>query len=144
MKLNPDCIRDTLLYLETELQIDSTRGKFKKIPLGKIQEHFEEKYSKDDIWYSVYNLKEIRYIDGTFQDSSSSVMYICNISNITWSGHEFLNSVRPKTVWDATKNGAKKLGLMSISALNMIASEITKAIVTNPTLINNIVSSIKF
>lgn len=144
MKLNPDCIRDILLYLETELQIDPDRGTFKTIPLGEIKKQFEGKYSQDDIWYSVYNLKEIRFIDGTFQDSSTSVMYICIINNITWSGHEFLNSVRPKTVWDATKNGAKKLGLMSISALNMIASEITKAIVTNPTLINNIVSSIKF
>ena len=143
MKINPDCIRDILLYLESELKIDTDIGNFKTISLSRIQEYFNETYSKDDIWYSVYNLKEIQYIDGTFKAASNSVMYICNISNITWAGHEFLNSIRHKTVWDATKDGAKKLGLMSISALSMIASEVTKAIVANPVLINNIVSSMK-
>lgn len=144
MKLNPDCIRDILLYLESELQVNPDQGKFTAIPLSKIREHFDNVYSKEDVWYSVYNLKEIHYIDGEFKNSSNSAMYICRIINITWNGHQFLNSVRPKTVWEATKDGAKKLGIMSISALSMIASEITKAVVTNPTLINNIVSSIKF
>ena len=142
MKLNADCIRDVLLYLEEKLSIDSETKSFNSLTLNQIQTEFDSKYSKEDILYSIYNLKEIRYIEGTFKNSSTSFMYICNITNITWAGHQFINSVRPKNVWDATKNGAKKLGLMSMSALSMIANEITKTIITIPDVINNLVNSI--
>lgn len=33
MKLNPDCIRDVLLYLESELEVDLTKHNFTKIDL---------------------------------------------------------------------------------------------------------------
>ena len=64
------------------------------------------------------------------------------IDDITWEGFNFLNNIREQSIWDATKNGAKKVGAMSISALNMIAFEIVKAVVTNQEVINNIVSMI--
>lgn len=144
MKLNVDCIRDVMLYLEEELGVDLENGKFKSLTLHQIENEFDSEYSKEDIWYTIYNLKEIKYIDGTFKNSSSSIMYICNITNITWSGHQFLNSVRPKSIWEATKTGAKNLGTTSIAALSMIASEITKTIVTKPEVIDNIISLIKW
>ena len=95
MKLNADCIRDVLLYLEEKLSIDSETKSFNSLTLNQIQTEFDSKYSKEDILYSIYNLKEIRYIEGTFKNSSTSFMYICNITNITWAGHQFINSVRP-------------------------------------------------
>ena len=143
MKLNVDCIRDIMLYLEEELGVDPENGKFKSLTLHQIENEFDSEYSKEDIWYTIYNLKEIKYIEGTFKNSSSSIMYICNITNITWNGHQFLNSIRPKSIWEATKTGAKKLGTTSIAALSMISSEITKAIVTKPEVIDNIVSLMK-
>lgn len=144
MKLNPDCIRDVLLYLEGYLEIDLDNSNFKMISLNEIIEHFSELYTEEDIWYTVYNLKEIRFIEGNINNAGKHKMFFCEISNITWNGHQFLNTIRPKNIWDATKSGAKKIGATSISALNMIATEITKAIVTNPDVVQKIIKEIKF
>lgn len=136
MKLNPDCIRDVLIYLEENLYIDENH-QFSCITLHKLNEGLSQ-YNEEDIFYSVYNLYKIKYIEGLIKNHGNTVMGICEIQNITWDGHQFLNTVRPQTVWDATKKGAKKLGITSISALSMIALEIGKKIVTDPKVINQI------
>lgn len=142
MKLKPDCIRDVLLYLESELEVDLTKHNFTKINLEQLREHFSCIYNEEDIWYTVYNLKEIRFIDGRINDTGSHKMMFCEIENITWNGHQFLNTIRPTSVWEATKSGASKLGIMSVSALSMISSEITKAIITKQEVIDGILNKL--
>ena len=61
------------------------------------------------------------------------------VDDITWDGYNFLNNIREKSIWEATKAGAKKVGAMSISAINMISFEIVKAVVTNQEVISKIV-----
>lgn len=136
MKLNPDCIRDILLYLEENLKI--SENEFSSITFQKIKCDLSN-YSEDDIFYSIYNLKQIRYIEGNIKDVGEMKMYICEIQNITWNGHQFLNTIRPTSVWEATKLGASKLGIMSIQALSTIAMKVAEAIVTNPIVINKII-----
>lgn len=143
MKLNPDCIRDVLLYLESELEVDLEKSNFKTVTLHKIKEHFKFEYSEEDIWYTVYNLREIHFITGRINDAGNNKMYFCEIENITWNGHQFLNNIRPKNVWDATKIGASKLGIMSVHALSAISMKIVEAIVTNQTVIEKIIKEIK-
>ena len=143
MKLNPDCIRDLLLYLEDNLVIVN-RNTFSEITLEQLKQKFLEFYSEDDIFYSIYNLHKIRFIDGKINDVSDMKMFYCEIQNITWSGHQFINTVRPKSIWDATKNGAYKLGITSISALSSIAMSVSNAVITNPTVIHKIVDKIQF
>lgn len=98
MKLKPDCIRDVLLYLESELEVDLTKHNFTKINLEQLKDHFSCIYNEEDIWYTVYNLKEIRFIDGRINDGGSHKMMFCEIENITWNGHQFLNTIRPTSV----------------------------------------------
>lgn len=142
MKLKPDCIRDVLLYLESELEVDLTKHNFTKINLEQLKDHFSCIYNEEDIWYTVYNLKEIRFIDGRINDGGSHKMMFCEIENITWNGHQFLNTIRPTSVWEATKSGASKLGIMSVSALSMISSEIAKAIITKQEVIDGILNKL--
>lgn len=142
MKLKPDCIRDVLLYLESELEVDLTKHNFTKINLEQLKDHFSCIYNEEDIRYTVYNLKEIRFIDGRINDGGSHKMMFCEIENITWNGHQFLNTIRPTSVWEATKSGASKLGIMSVSALSMISSEITKAIITKQEVIDGILNKL--
>lgn len=144
MKLNPDCVRDVLLYLEENLTVELEKHNFNTITLKQLKESPElnTKYSQEEIWYVVYNLKEIRFIEGKINDVSSMKMMFCEIQNITWGGHQFLNTIRPQSIWDATKKGASKLGLMSMQALSSIAMEVAKAIITNPAVITNIVNQI--
>lgn len=137
MKLNPDCIRDVLLYLEENLKVKDCQ-KFSEITLSQLQDALSQ-YQPEDVFYSVYNLHEIHFIDGRFSDINDMKMYFCEINNITWNGHQFLNTIRPKTVWEATKQGASKLGIMSMHALNTIAMKITEAVITNPVVIDNII-----
>lgn len=144
MKLNIDCVRDILLYLEELLEVDIDKNQMISVSLHQIQNHFETKYAPEDVWYTILKFREAKFIDGTFMDSNKSKMFICNIDDIMWDGHNFLNNIRPKSICDATKAGAKKLGTVSIAALSMISSEITKTIVTKPEVIDNIVSLIKW
>ncbi len=140
MKLNPDCIRDVLLYLEENLTLKDNH-KFSAITLAQLEGALPE-HTKEDIFYSVYNLYQIRFIEGKINDVNDMKMFFCEINNITWNGHQFLNTIRPKTVWDATKKGAAKLGIMSMDALSTIAMKISETVVTNPTVIAKIIESI--
>ena len=137
MKLNPDCIRDVLLYLEENLKVIENH-KFTEISLTQLQDALQQ-YAKEDIFYSVYNLHQIHFIEGKISDVSNMKMFYCEINNITWSGHQFLNTIRPTTVWEATKTGASKLGIMSMHALSTIAMKVSEAVITNPTVIAKII-----
>lgn len=144
MKLNPDCIREVLLYLESELEVDLKEHNFTAISLKQINKHFENIYMEEDIWYTVYNLREMQYISGNLGDAGRKLMMFCEIDNITPYGHQFLNTIRPRSIWDATKSGASKIGVTSLSALSTIAMEITKSVITRKDVIDEIVSMIKF
>nr|DAV28189.1 MAG TPA: hypothetical protein [Caudoviricetes sp.] len=130
------------MFFKHALEVDLTKHNFTKINLEQLKDHFSCIYNEEDIWYTVYNLKEIRFIDGRINDGGSHKMMFCEIENITWNGHQFLNTIRPTSVWEATKSGASKLGIMSVSALSMISSEITKAIITKQEVIDGILNKL--
>ncbi len=141
MKLNSDCIRDVLLYLEdnlgyTDNQISMEHKQFTVSDLAKEL----TSYPEDDIQYTVEKLYEadfIRLVNIKFD--ARKYIVSAYIDDITWNGHNFLNNIRPKSVWDATKAGASKLGLMSIHALSTISMKIVEKVVTDQTVIDKIV-----
>lgn len=144
MKLNYDCVRDVLLYLEENLGYteNTIALEHKRLSISSISNNITD-YTKEDIQYTIEKLEEaeyVRFANVTYDTHN----YIVNgyVDDITWKGFEFLNNVREKKIWKATKLGAKKIGAVSISALSMISTEIIKAIITNPSVINEIVSKI--
>lgn len=146
MTLKPDCVRDILLYLEENLTIDMTKKDFNIIDISTIYKHFEDihsNYSKEDIWYTVYNLWQVKFISGDIKPANShSPMYFCRIENITWNGHQFLANIRPKPVWDVVTSNAKKLGGMSLQGLNLIASAIIQQMASSPELIQALIAKL--
>lgn len=147
MKLNPDCIRDVLIYLEDNLvyELDKTNDvRHLPIPLSTIVDELKDskKRTVDDIKYSIEKLVEIEYITNCniIKGKNSTINY--SISDITYEGHQFLNTIRPQSVWDATKKCASKLGLSSIHALSSIAMKIVDTVITDPNIINKITSFI--
>lgn len=149
MKLNPDCVRDVLLYLEKNLSYSKERDdllEHTSITMHKIAEDlsYQNGYEIDEVNYSVEKLLEVRFIipETEVRGHNNGILY-CPISDISWNGHQFLNNIRQQTIWDATKVGAKKIGATSITAFSMIAMEIIKAIVTKPEVINTIISGFK-
>lgn len=141
MKLNPDCIRDVLIWLEENMDV-SDKG-FSTYRLCDLYNGLSH-YNDDEIYYSVYNLFQIGYIDGRFSLLSKGKVQVCEINNITWEGHQFLNTIRPTSVWEATKSGASKLGIMSMHALSSIAMKVSEAIVTDSAVISKIIEHLQW
>jgi hypothetical protein len=46
---------------------------------------------------------------------------------LTWRGHDFLDAMRDPTVWEKTREGAKKLGGVTFDMFLGIAKELAKA-----------------
>lgn len=143
MKLNPDCIRDVLLFLEDNLLM----GEYyciKSISISSIisgiAEDFE--YEMEDIAYSIVQLMDAKYISGYKNYNGSAKKLYGEIDDITWEGHNFLNTIRSNTIWETTKGSAKKLGISSIRGLGSLASMILNAIISNPEYIKSIISTI--
>ncbi len=128
MKLNPDCLREVLLYLEENLEYRESHTIFKHRPINPdtLINDFMERYTydKDEINYSVEKLIEAKYIviDDIKHNARQEITYFV-ITDITWTGHDFLNNVRSTSVWNATKKGASKIGAKSISALSLKKTE---------------------
>lgn len=127
MELNLDCIRDTLLFLEQHLTIDYNGCKFNSINLKTLTEDIMIKhtqYTAEDISYTVYNLHQIGFIDGNIKSVAGYQLMFCDIENITWEGHQFLNIIRPETIWIKTKSIILKTGIKSIEYVSNIAHDI--------------------
>lgn len=65
-----------------------------------------------------------------------------HVDDISWNGHNFINTVRPETIWNATKKSAKKMGVASIHGIMSLASTIFNAIINDPEYISAIINNI--
>ena len=121
MKLNPDCIRDILIQLETDLDFPEP-----------VRYHITDdprilpKYDWYELVYHFKQCSQCGMLEG-FQicDSYSSVV----INDITYKGHEFLANIRSDKVWNGTKNVFQKIGVTSLNALVQISTNITTELI---------------
>lgn len=114
MKLNHDCIRALLLYLEENLKMNDSVD-VKSIEL--------KNFSNEDIVYSALKLREAEYISATADYDLLGYIEIC-VESITWEGHKFLDTVRDNKVWSTTKSVLSKLSSTSITITSSIASQV--------------------
>ncbi len=124
MVLNPDCVRDVLLCVE-----HCSFGE--RMNLAKLQERLPD-YTEEDLWYTCIKLEEGGYLDlMTAQYLRMPLPSIKQINDLTYSGHEFLNTIREQGTWDKVKGVAKKAGVFSLKTLGEIAQEVAKTAVTS-------------
>lgn len=142
MKLNSDCVRDTLIYIEEHLQMNEY-NRIKEISLLSITKGLIDKYEENDIAYTVFQLIDANFIKGNINTPGRNNKVVANIYDITWTGHDLLNSIRPQPVWNAVKQNAANLGIKSIRGLASLAGNIVNAVATNPDVINQIITNIK-
>lgn len=126
MKLNHDCVRDVLLYLEDNLFLG------KKIKFDfKTDIALNSKYSNDDLVYTSLKLLEADFINAkTYNSVQSYGPVVIEITSITYNGHLFLDNIRDNNVWNKAKNITKSLTSVSISLLSNIASTILTTIIS--------------
>lgn len=115
MKLKPDIVRDLLLTLESDLKLDSSMG-FTDLMLTESL----RKYDMDDVKYTIDKLSEAELIKA--QSDYRSVV----VEDITYKGHEYLNTVRDGEVWGKTKSAVGKLGGASLAIMGDVAATYAK------------------
>lgn len=144
MKLNYDCVRDVLLYIEENIEYINTDNNLahKSLNFGQVIKGLP-KYEKNDVIYSIEKLFEARFIVLTslYRNNSGEITK-AQIADITWNGHDFLNNIREEVVWDATKIAANKVKAVSVFTLKTISAQIIKMLITNSGVINSAVEMI--
>ncbi|MGL4934974.1 MAG: DUF2513 domain-containing protein [Cetobacterium sp.] len=122
MKLNPNCIRDILLYVESNTDFFKTII-FKS---SKCEEYFYHKYSKNEIIYHLSQCKNFGYITTSIISTDGSTM----IKDLTPIGHTFLENTRDSTIWEKTSEKFKESKIQSIGALLRIAEAVAANYIT--------------
>lgn len=117
MKLNHDCVRDVLLYLEEKLTD-------KPLKIKDIASHFENDYSLDDIVYTFQKLEEAKYVSTSAENTCSKHSLV---KTITWKGHNFLDNIRDAKILAKAKQSLSELKSFSLEVLADICKELIKA-----------------
>ena len=113
MKLNHDCVRAVLLYLEKNLELNSS------IYSADIK---IKKFSNDDIQYSVQKLIEAGFVN--FLDTRTLDHYYYSITSISFYGHEYLDNIRDAKTWSVIKKGLSSVGSASLSVVVDFAAKV--------------------
>ncbi|WP_302826646.1 DUF2513 domain-containing protein [Anaerofustis stercorihominis] len=120
MKLNIDCIRDILIFIED----NTTARNMISINSDQLPEKLNNKYDTDTIIYHILQCSKSGLIDGFKQfDDYGSIL----ISDLSPQGHAFLADARNKNIW----NKIKKLGCESLPTIISILPEIAKSYFLN-------------
>ena len=142
MTLNTDCIRDVLIYLEDNLVMNQYNN-IQEISINKIATDLSNNYSEKDIIYTLIQLINEQFVVGHIRPIGKNNKISGYVKDISWTGHELLNSIRPQPVWNVVKQNALKFGIASVRGLASLAGSVINAVATNPDVINQIVSNIK-
>lgn len=116
MKLNNECIRDLLLYLESNLEYH------KQLYVSDIK---LKNYSSDEISYTVERLREANFLN-CFDGLYSKYNLPLSIDSITFQGHQFLDSIRDDKVWANAKTKLKSVASVTLPILQELCSYIIK------------------
>lgn len=120
MKLDLNCVRDTLITLEKWLILNDEL-EFVYLSLEEICKSSEMlKYSKPDIAYTLVMLKEANFINAIIDYGCDGICEL-DVIRLTFTGHQFLDTIRPETTWNKIHDISEKTGLKSISTIMEIA-----------------------
>lgn len=131
MKLNPECIRSVLLEIEKQHEIhitDENDVVFEPLWIENLYKTLP-KYSKEDIFYTLFNLDQAGYISSNLLDGDDTVqMYAVNY--ITFEGHEFLEKIRTEDQWKTLKGILGAARNYSLDAINQAANGVASAAIS--------------
>lgn len=122
MKLNYDCIRDILLTVES-----NSFGY--RMTLDSLSEKLSE-YSTEELHYCCLKLYEGNYLELiTVNELRSHIPGIKSIFDLTYDGHEFLETIKSDTNWNKTKRIALDVGSSSLSTIKDIATQVITSLI---------------
>lgn len=115
MKLNVDCVRDVLLEFET-------------LPIGNYSEYSFpisiEKYGVENVFYTLLKLSEAEYINAEFIRTMDGRAHTVNLYDMSFSGHQFLETIRDSNIWAKTKRIVGNVGSSGFGLISQVAASI--------------------
>lgn len=121
MKLKHECVRDILIYCEDTLEFGNNLS-WKPLYLEDVSKAFT-KYSIEDIAYTLLLLEEACFIEASITKYDGGI-YDISIYRLTYLGHEFIDTIRPESVWKKILPMLSSLGSTSLPVIQNIASQI--------------------
>lgn len=125
MKLNPDCMRDILFYLEEHLSI-SEDLEFEEISMYDLSQHLE--YPIQEIANTLVILGEAGYIISVRNDNDDCIADL-DVYRITYGGYQLIETIRPEPVWEKVKSTGKHIGSFSIDVITQVATTVLTSMI---------------
>lgn len=119
MVLNKECVRDILLLCEKSLKLDDN-GEMNSLSSQDLSVSLP-KYKLAEIKYTVLKLEEAGLVNATIISPDGFLVMDFRLCDISYDGHEFIESIRNDNNWGKVKALASKVGSYSISTLQQIA-----------------------
>lgn len=143
MKLNPDCIRDLMIFFEEKTWVEikndgrSNFAHFHVLCPALMQEIEPlSKYGLEEILYHAIQFSENHYIvsDFLFQTNHEDGRFqLSRVYYITPKGHELIATIKSDKSWKKIKKILAPLGGVSLSVIEAIASGVSSAIIEKAT-----------
>lgn len=132
MILNMDCVRAVLLAVEQHQHFTIDQSGAVRSNSLQIEDIYDlvPSYSKEDICYSVFNMKQAGYIEVDKTSAWGGVILDVEVKYLTFSGHEFLSKIRDTERWRGIKKALPAIRNYSLDAINAISQGMTSAAIS--------------
>lgn len=129
-----------MLYLEDHVTIEQDKfvpAKFtyKSITTSELLKSIAELYHYEpkDIMYSIQKICQSSLVGVQLgMNSTKNELPVYTIIDITMDGHDFIEAIENKTIWETTKRRAIKIGGASLKALVESAKFLITLAMQNP------------
>lgn len=136
MKLNHDCIRDVMIYIENNcIYEDDSRGN-RSIHSRAFYEiiHDEKlssRYTEDEIRYVVAQLYFEDMVIATMTPETLNFRQF-DVDSLSFKGHEFLDNIKDDTIWKKTKKFVgERLNSASLAIIGNVAGKLALEALTS-------------
>lgn len=118
MKLDHDCVRAILLWVESNVPVGNPRY------TDELIDDLKSKWTEAEIIYCVAQLGEANLLDGGAVIQGGAIV-INQVNKLTWKGHEYLDNIRDDSIWKETKSTVfSKVGNASLSIISSLAAKL--------------------
>ena len=121
MKLDRDLVRELLLFFESKP--DTAHRDYEQIEV--------DGWSSNDIGYALAKMYEAGFITAEAVRSKSTPERVIKVIpfDLTYQGHEFLDSIRDPEIWRRTKDAGANVGGAGLGFMWEIAKGIGKQMI---------------
>ena len=120
MKLNPECIRAIMFYLEENLTMNSDL-EINEISVFDLPRKIN--FSIEEIANTLLVLDDAGFIVCYRNDGDDAIVAL-DVYRITYTGYQFLESVRSDTVWKKVQKISGNVGSFSLNVISQIATSV--------------------